>query len=535
MKVILIFLAFCINLYGNLVTTNGKIGLYFDEEEMRIHSIRGDVFKRADISFMDIGALIDNKPYILREYMQSARIISNTNMIMINSEVEDVKFTTFILPSSLDRDKLYVNTVVKKTNEETAVKLLYRVFPYNNINILDYNSPKDYYSLDEFRVKSLNNPMGMYLSDEEFKESFKFREVRDRVIRYEDDKLLLASDIQGSGRISSDTLVFNFGRGEWENRLELRPQILKNEYNYWKDWNWEFQGYPKEVREQLTQLRMVTMGIPIPSTLSHTLSREQLVINMKLSTILATYGKSEEALEILKNYRFSRKNTAEDVVVLASLVKSWEASKDIVAERYIRTTIYPIVQRILDGIDEDGKFLIEEDSLENYYYLSIILEEILENRSDAGYLPVEKVETKLALLKKHISENYMTPEGFRDNPDSPEVNPRNITYINLYSKSVRKAILRDEYEKYYNKKLGFLMFPGDEYVDIKYNLTFAMHLYNNSFEKEGEQIFARIKELVDKNNNYITPRMYPFERNEAGIYGDLIFSYLLTNYFRGIE
>ena len=535
MKIILIFLAFCINLYGNLVTTNGRVGLYFDEEEMRIHSIRGDIFRKTDISLLDIGVLIDNKPYILREHIKSARIISNTNIIMVNSEIEGSKFTTFIFPSSIHREKLYINTIVRKMDEEVSVKILYRLFPYNNINILDYNSPKDYYNLDDFRIKSLNNPMGMYLSNEEFQESLKFREVREGVIRYEDDKLLLASEIQKLGRGGSDILIFNFGSEEWENKLSFNPGILKDEYNYWKDWNWDFQEYPKKVREQLTQLKMMTMGFPIPSALSHTISREVLITNMRLSTTLATYGKNREALEILKNYRFSRKNKAEDVAVLASFIKSWEVSKEIWDESYMRITIYPILQRILEGIDEEGKFLIEEDSLETYYYLTIILEEILKNKEQLEYVPVEKLEQKLALVRRNIEENYMTPEGLKDRPSSLEANPRNISYIDLYPRDVKRAILRDEYEKYYNKRLGFLIFPGDDFVDTKYNLNFSMHLFNNSFEKEGEQLFARIKELVDNNNNYITPHMYPFEKNEAGTHGDLIYSYLITNYFRGIE
>ena len=210
MKLILIFLTFCINLYANLVTTNGKVGLYFDEGEMRIHSIKGSVFQEPDISILDIGVLIDNKPYLLNEHIKSAKILSNTNIIVVTSEVEEVRFVTFIFPSVIDREKLYISTAVRKNHDETTVKLLYRIYPYNNINILDYNSPKDYYVMDDFRVKSLNNPMGMYLSNQEFMEELKFREIRDRSTRYQDEKLLLASEINGGSRRNSDILIFNF-------------------------------------------------------------------------------------------------------------------------------------------------------------------------------------------------------------------------------------------------------------------------------------------------------------------------------------
>lgn len=535
MKLILIFLTFCINLYANLVTTNGKVGLYFDEGEMRIHSIKGSVFQEPDISILDIGVLIDNKPYLLNEHVKSAKILSNTNIIVVTSEVEEVRFVTFIFPSVIDREKLYISTVVRKNHDETIVKLLYRIYPYNNINILDYNSPKDYYVMDDFRMKSLNNPMGMYLSNQEFMEELKFREIRGRTTRYQDEKLLLASEINGGSRRNSDILIFNFGEEEWENRLEFKPGILKDEYTFWKEWNWDFQEYPKAVREQLTQLKMITMGFPIPRSLSYTASEQQLTTNMKLSTLLANYGKDREALAILKNYRFSRKNTAEDVAILTSLVKSWEYSKDVVGETYIRTTIYPIFQRILEGIDDEGRFQIEEDKIETYFFLINILEDVLDNLGAIEYVPMEVVEKKLALLRQNVEKNYMTPDGLKDSPNSLEVNPKNIAYINLYPKDVRQAILKEEYKKYYNRRLGFLMFPGEDYVDTDYNLTFARHLFDNSFNQEAEGLFARVKELVDENNNYITPRMYPFEKNEAGIYGDLLFSYLITNYFRGIE
>jgi len=100
---------------------------------------------------------------------------------------------------------------------------------------------------------------------------------------------------------------------------------------------------------------------------------------------------------------------------------------------------------------------------------------------------------------------------------------------------VRKEILMDEYNKFYNSRLGFLVFPGENYMDTDYNLSFARHLYDNELAKEGERLFARVRELVERNNNYVTPKMYHIGRNEAGIYGDLVFSYLITNYFRGIE
>ena len=535
MKLILIFLALCINLYANLVTTNGKIGLYFDESEMRIHSIKGSVFEEPDISILDVGVLIDNKPYLLNEHIKSARILSNTNIIMVVSEVADVKFATFIFPSVIDREKLYINTVIRKAKEETTVKLLYRVYPYKNINILDYNSPKDYYVLDDFRIKSLNNPMGMYLSNQEFMEELKFKEVRERTVTYQDEKLLLASEIKGNSRRGSDILILNFGSEKWKNRIEYNPGILRDEYTFWKEWNWDFQGYPKEVREQLTQLKMITMGFPIPRTLSYTASEQQLTTNMKLSTLLANYGKDREALAILRNYRFSRKNTAEDVAILTSLVKSWEYSKDVVGETYIRTTIYPIFQRILAGIDDEGRFQVEEDRVETYFYLITVLEDVLEDIEAVDYVPKETVEKKLALLRQNVEKNYMTPDGLKDTPTSLEANPKNIAYLNLYPKDVRRAILDEEYKKYYNSRFGFLMFPGEEYVDTDYNLTFARQLFDNSFEQEGEMLFARVREMVNGNNNYITPRMYPTEKNEAGIYGDLIFSYLITNYFRGIE
>ena len=535
MKFALIFLILCINLYGNLLTTNGKISLSLNQNEMRIQNIKGSVFEEPVISILDMGVLINNTPYILNKSEVSSKMIPNTNIILVNSRVEGVELATFIIPSALDRNKLYIATYIKEGQGVESLKLIYRIHPYKNINILDYSSPKDYYSLDDFRMKSLNNPMGMYTSNEEYMEGFKFREVRDRLIRYQDEKLLLASEITGTGRWVSDILVFDYGKEKWENKVVHRSPVLKDEYNYWKEWNWEFQNLPPEVREQLTQLKMITMGTPMPKSVSHSASEKELVTSLKLSTLLANYNKPDEALKILKGYRLGRKNSSEDVAILVSLVKSWEHSREIVDSRYIKTYIYPVFQRVLAGIDENGRFNIENDNIETYFYLISIFKDLLKDESETSYIPKEKIEEKLILLEKNVRENYMTPDGIKNTPRSLEVNPRNVEFLDLYPKEVRIEILMEEYNKYYSKRLGFLIFPGENYLDTDYNLTFARYLYDNGLTKEGEMIFARVRELVERNNNYVTPKMYHLEKNESGIYGDLIFSYLITNYFRGIE
>ncbi|WP_320046179.1 hypothetical protein [uncultured Ilyobacter sp.] len=534
-KILLFYIMMSSFLYGEYLSTNGKVSFFYDTEMQRLHSIKGDVFDSPSISQIEIGIMLEKDIYLLRDHVVDVNLIEGTNILAIKSRIEDVDVNTYVFPSSYDKKRIYLINEFLNPSEKKEIQILYRLIPYRDTGILAYLPYKDYYTYGKARFKSLNNGSGLYISNDEYLDVFKFREVKDKDVKYQEDKLFFVTKIVDKKKKSYDMVAFDFSSDEWPNKVILTAEALKEEYLSWGEWNWDFKKYPKDIEAQLSHLKMLITGGKIPALVYYGKSRENLSTNLDLATILSIYGKSEESRKILQSYKFRRKNTAEDVAVLLSLFKSWEFSEESFDNSKFLTKVYPVIMRTLNGINPDGKFDSESQEIRVYYDLIVLMEELIVNSIEIKNLPRNLLTEKLEKVKKYVEINFMTPDGIKDSPKSTEVNPKNIKFVELYPENPKKNFIGEEFEKYYDKRLGYLVLEGEPSMDLEYNLNFAQVLYNNSFEREGERLYSRIRELVVENKNYLAPKMYTREKNMAGIYGELIYLYLLTNYYRGIE
>ncbi len=535
MKKILLYIYISLSLYGEFLSTNGEVSFFYDSEMQRFHSVRGDVFDSPSIAQIDMGVMFGKDIYPLKDHVNDVRLIEGTSILSIKSRIDGININTYIFPSSHEGKKLYVINEFLNPPEKKDIQILYRIIPYRDTGILGYLSHKNYYTYDEVRFKSLNNGSGLYISNDEYLDVFKFRRVKDKDVKYQEDKLFFVTKIVDKKKKSYDMVAFDFSKEEWPNKVILNAEALIEEYQLWDEWNWDFKRYPKDIEAQLSHLKMLITADKIPAAVYYGKSIEKLSTNIDLATILSIYRKPEESRKILQNYKFKRKNTSEDVAVLLSLFKSWEFSKEPFDSSKFLIKVYPVIMRTLYGIDSSGKFDVGNEEVGVYYNLIALMEELLENSLDIKNIPQELILEKLKKVKKYVELNFITPDGIKDNPKSTEVDPRNIKFIEIYPENSKKVFIEEEFKKNYDKRLGYLVLEGDPFMDLEYNLNFAMVLYNNSFETDGERLYKRIRELVVKNKGYLAPKMYAREKNEAGIYGNLIYLYLFTNYYRGIE
>jgi hypothetical protein len=534
-KILLFYILISILTYGELLSTNGEVGFFYDDDIHRIHTIKGDVFDEPIIAEIGIGVMIGKNTYLLKDYVKDVQLLVDTNILFIKSNIEGVSINTYIFPSSEERKRIYFINEFIDIPEGVNVQLLYKLSPYKDTGIVDYNSPQDYYTFEKMRFKSLNNKSGLYISGNEYLDVFKFREIRSQEVKYREDKLFFVTKIIGNNKKNYDMVAFDFSQKDWENKLLLRPVELKKEYLLWDEWNWNFKKYPKDVEAQLSHLRMLTMGDKIPSFIYYGKSTENLSSRLNLSTILSIYGKSEESTRLLEDYKFKKKNTSKDVAVLFSLFKNLGLSPKPFDNQEFLLKVYPVIMRTLMGIDSNGKFKSGEDNIELYYNLIMFMEELLQNPVAIKNISEDFVFEKLERVKNYVALNFITPEGIKDTSKSQEINPMNIKFVEIYPENSKKFLIEAQFKKYYNRRLGYLVLNGNSFMDLEYNLYFIKALYNNSFEIEGEKLYSRIREIIRKNNNYLAPKMYLKGENETGIYGNLIYLYLLTNYYRGIE
>jgi|GEM_PF-2423955 len=534
-KILLFYIMISTFLYGEYLSTNGKVSFFYDTEMQRLHSIKGDVFDSPSISQIEVGVMLEKKIYLLRDHVLDVSLVEGTSILAIKSRIEDVDINTYVFPSSYDKKRVYLINEFLNPSVKKDIQILYRVIPYNDTGVIGYIPYKNYYTYGKARFKSLNNGSGLYISNDEYLDVFKFRKVKDKDVKYQEDKLFFVTKIVDKKKKSYDMVAFDFSNDEWPNKVILTAEALKEEYLSWGDWNWDFKRYPKDIEAQLSHLKMLITGVKIPDLVYYGKSRENLSTNLDLATILSIYGKSEESRKILQNYKFRRKNSAEDVAVLLSLFKSWEFSEEPFDNSKFLTKVYPVIMRTLNGINSDGKFDSESQEIKVYYDLIVLMEELIVNSIDIKNLPRNLLIEKLEKVKKYVEINFMTPDGIKDNPKSAEVNPKNIKFVELYPEKSKRFFIEEEFEKYYDKRLGYLVLEGEPFMDLEYNLNFTQVLYNNFFQREGERLYSRIRELVVENKNYLVPEMYTREKNMAGIYGELIYLYLLTNYYRGIE
>jgi hypothetical protein len=534
-KILLLYILMSVFLYGEFLSTNGEVSFFYDTEMQRLHSIKGNVFDSPSISQIDIGIMFGKNIYLLKDHVSGVELIEGTSILSIKSRIEGVNVNTYIFPSSDEKKKLYIINEFLNPMETKDIQVLYRLIPYRDTGILGYLPHKSYYTYDGVRFKSLNNGSGLYISNDEYLDVFKFRQVKDKDVKYQEDKLFFVTKIVDKKEKSYDIVALDFSKNEWPNKVVFSAESLKEEYQSWGEWNWDFKRYSKDIEVQLSHLKMLTDVEKIPAFVYYGKSTESISTNLNLATILSIYGKSKESREVLQDYKFKRKNSPEDVAVLLSLFKSWEFSTDPFDNSKFLMKVYPVIMRTLSGIDSDGKFDGGSEEIGLYYNLIALMEELLENSLDIKNLPRELILEKLGKVKNYVDINFITPDGIKDTPKSTEVNPRNIKFIDIYPESSKSIFVEEEFEKYYNKRLGYLVLEGEPFMDLEYNLNFAQVLYNNSFETEGERLYRRIREVVVKNKNYLAPEMYTREKNEAGIYGNLIYLYLLTNYYRGIE
>ncbi|MGL6098106.1 MAG: hypothetical protein ACRCZ9_00915, partial [Fusobacteriaceae bacterium] len=133
-----------------------------------------------------------------------------------------------------------------------------------------------------------------------------------------------------------------------------------------------------------------------------------------------------------------------------------------------------------------------------------------------------------ANILKLVDEKFYDKTGIKNNRYSKIGEAKNLIYSELINQDKRKFQLKKQLENNYSQDYSLFLNKRDkviEEIDIEYNLNMVIFLRSLGEKRKADLLLGKIEELIRKNNYYI-PKYFPIKnRNENGIYGEMISKY----------
>lgn len=527
-KFIILFMIIHIFSYANYLISNSEIVLFYDKSYNSVHYMRGDVFQGIDISRIEGKLILDGEKVIsVNKYFESANLISQTNILKLNYNIDGKYLTVNIIPSMIEKDKLYfVVEFVNFLKDNRKVDFAFRIAPQYDNKYVEYNESKDSYGYDRFYFKSENYKGETYIARDSVIEELMLEKVEGKIKKYQDDNMYYI--IHSVDYNKPIEFVVKFYRDFEENKKEEGTEVLSKELAYWENVNSniKFLDRRNNFFNQLRNLEVMVSRAVIPNQISYNTSDESLNTKMKLYYLTSKYDKNFNPSKFLEDL-YSKKSENQKVIYYTFLFKYLNVSGDYLAPKLLNEKIIPEVESILGYLEEENEEIINiRDNINNYYWYYELINNI-ENRPEF----VEKRDFILAkkkLLLDYINKNYVLDDGLKIRKESSESYYKNIRFMSFLPKEKQLKILKEDYKKYYNRFYGLLKPKGEERIDLGYNLDFIIKLYENGERDLADILFANLETYIRRNDYYIIPDIYPDKDNPAGIYGELLYLYFIA-------
>lgn len=525
-RLILIFLMCYTFSYSNYLISNSEIVLFYDKNSNNIHYIKGDIFQPVDISKIEGKIILNgNKILSLKDYIVNSKIVPDTNILQLFYKIQNNEIIVSIVPSMIEKNKLFFIVDLgnlSKLNEK--VDFAFHIVPQKDNVSIEYNKDTNSFIYGEnINFKSENYNGEAFIARDNVLENFSLEMINEKSKKYQDDNLYyFVHDIK-----KGMPILFTFKFYEkFKNKNYITPNnIVNKELDYWLKEsikNVQDIKYGNIGKHILKELDLMILRAVIPDSISYNDSRENLTNKTQLfyiaSQVKANFNDHLIFSDI--NLKKSETESAEYYTYIFNYMKKNNNKFDL---EYFKWKIEPEVLSMVDSIEDNGEILDGRDNIFNYYtqynLINIIssLEEFNENK--------DYILTKKNLLYNFILKNYVTNDGLKTRRGNKDSNHKNIAYIGFLPKEQQKRILLNDYNKYFDKKLGVLKEKSEKKVDIKYNFEFIIKLYENNLNSQGDLLFDNINNIILKNNYYITPKIDLNGKNYTGIYGEMLYLY----------
>ncbi|STO31840.1 Uncharacterised protein [Fusobacterium necrogenes] len=527
-KFILIYMLTYIFSYANYLISNSEIVLFYDESYSSVHYVRGDIFQGIDISKIEGKLILDGKDVIsINQYFENATLISQTNILKLNYNINGKYLTVNIIPSMIEKDKLYfIVEFVNFLKDNRQVDFAFRIAPQYDNRYIEYNFEKDSYKYDNFYFKSENYSGKSYIARDGIIEDLVLEPVEERTKKYQDDNLYyMIKDIDYNKPIE---FVIKFYGDFKEKRDRQNSTVLANEIEYWEKFNGDKKFINKRIEalNQIRNLEIMTSRIVVPNQISYNKSEESLNTKIKLYYLDSLYDSEFNPNKMLEDL-YSKKNDNQKVVYYNFLFKYLNRSGNYINKEILSGKIIPEILTLLEHLDNENDKISEiRDNINNYYWYYELIENI-ENREEFLDKKEFLLERKNILLN-YLNNYFVTEDGIKIRKEYKKSYYKNIKFIGFLPKERQKEILKKDYKKYYNKLYGLLKENNEKKIDLSYNLNFIIKLYENDEKYLADILFANLDTYIKKNSYYINPTIYPDKANPAGIYGELLYLYFVA-------
>ncbi|WP_286033827.1 hypothetical protein [Fusobacterium necrogenes] len=527
-KFILIYMLTYIFSYANYLISNSEIVLFYDESYSSVHYVRGDIFQGIDISKIEGKLILDGKDVIsINQYFENATLISQTNILKLNYNINGKYLTVNIIPSMIEKDKLYfIVEFVNFLKDNRQVDFAFRIAPQYDNRYIEYNFEKDSYKYDNFYFKSENYSGKSYIARDGIIEDLVLEPVEERTKKYQDDNLYyMIKDIDYNKPIE---FVIKFYGDFKEKRDRQNSTVLANEIEYWEKFNGDKKFINKRIGalNQIRNLEIMTSRIVVPNQISYNKSEESLNTKIKLYYLDSLYDSEFNPNKMLEDL-YSKKNDNQKVVYYNFLFKYLNRSGNYINKEILSGKIIPEILTLLEHLDNENDKISEiRDNINNYYWYYELIENI-ENREEFLDKKEFLLERKNILLN-YLNNYFVTEDGIKIRKEYKKSYYKNIKFIGFLPKERQKEILKKDYKKYYNKLYGLLKENNEKKIDLSYNLNFIIKLYENDEKYLADILFANLDTYIKKNSYYINPTIYPDKANPAGIYGELLYLYFVA-------
>ncbi|BDU50926.1 hypothetical protein [Haliovirga abyssi] len=552
-----------------LVSTNGETTIKFDTRYKKIVSAenRSEIIEK-NIGEIEIGYILNNKIYYLRDILKSTGYLQNTNIIKLFSMVKGIKIYTYIYTPKFENIRyiyIYNEFISDEMNKKVNIQSFYSIKKREDGAVINDNLNKEYI-YNKIYYKSLLDNSNLYLATEKDFENFKLKKIYDQKEKKDIENMIIINSV---GKLESydkknDGIAIKFGKIKDEMDNLNIDYIIDNEVDDWSYWNENSEIKDKMILQDIILLKAAQdkNGLILSNSKDDNIVIEKYLYEIEAFIVTGHYAEAKKSLKYIldKNlgmiYSYSyniitkklenRKSYHNFGVFLRVYSEYIDKSGDInFLKKYFRTIIGLIENRLFPEI-KDG-LLKDSYSNENYGFYAIsqwlIYDGLEKFRNTIKFFApkglITKYETEMKLIKTTFNKTFFNRNYILDKLKSKSFNLRDIICIknNFFnSNDVTKELL-NFYTKNFKIKdeNGFSKILGGSLEDFWIELDVLDVYYELGLLEMAENLKNRIDNFSKSNSNILPEYILHGgikKYGDKGIDYGVIAKYIVVNYGR---
>lgn len=506
--------------HANDLFTNGAISFYYQEEERGIAYLRGDALYPVDISRLRFYWITEDERIIDLQGKLLKKETKGQNILELAYKAEEVEGKITFVPSFRSENQLYL---FLDWNVKQRGSLFLEFIPQHENEYLQ--KEEDSLEYPDFTISSNQKDFEILISRNSSLEDLKLQTLLARQKKYRGDQVYY--------------LFRNLNPGQ-EKRI-VRIDFYHSPKEPWKSYEetWEeeigralLQEEKNQAKSVLLQknknyLDLLSARVNIPDRISYGKSRQSYIRKQQMLLMRSLYGLEENKNRILEEINIKKKEIESVNYFYYAFLYAKKTGQSI-DQRLIDERLSPQILSIFDGMTEEGRLVTAEDSLACY----AMYEQLLGLMATMGEFAEERefIWESKKKLDTYIKNTFLVSGEWKDRSFSLQGNPKNIEYLFLYPKEQQKQKLMAWFQKYYQKQLGIILYPGEKSLDMCHNLKMVTELYQGGMGKEADTLFENLEKYIKRSQNFVLEQ-YSLTGNveDLEISSEAIYYYLKAN------